>query len=67
MIWSTKESSIFRNNRALVDHQIEIEWDSSKGRWVPMAPMIGPFQLRADHDREKFQRKHFDQCTKPGE
>ena len=25
MIWSTKESSIVRNNRALVDHQIEIE------------------------------------------
>ena len=25
MIWSTKESSIIRNNRDLVDHQIEIE------------------------------------------
>ncbi len=39
MIWSTKESSIVRNNRALVDHQIEIE-NSEKQMFLKKSDVV---------------------------
>ena len=39
MIWSTKESSIVRNNRALVDYQIEIE-NSEKQMFLKKSDVV---------------------------